>query len=79
MMSSGPTWTTYDPVTKQKRVSKVKRTNKQTNRCFLSPNPIRGYHNDKHWGYFLYKKITQKFITRGFINISDQRGFNGSR
>lgn len=58
MMSYGPTWTTYDPVTKQKRVSKVKQTNKQTNKMlFLSSNPIRGYHNDKHWGYFLYKKL----------------------
>lgn len=40
---------------------------------------IRCYHNDELWGDFLYRKITQRFIIHGLMNIWDRRGFNGTR
>ena len=39
---------------------------------FLYSDPISGYHDDEPWGDLLYRKIIQKFIIRGLMNISDQ-------
>lgn len=76
-MSSGPAYhmATYDPVTKQKKISKVKQQTYVVSIFW----PIRCYHNDEPWGDFLYRTITQKFIIHGLMSISDQRGFNGTR